>query len=687
MARQKTIHNKNAPPAQATLPKAPTGIAGPDEITEGGLPKGRPTLICGAAGSGKTMLAAEFLVHGAVDYGEPGVFMMLEENAEELAQNLRSLGFDLDKLQKHKKIAVDHVHIERNEIQETGEYDLEGLFIRLGHAIDTISAKRVVLDTIEALFSGLPDHAVLRAELRRLFRRLKDRGVTAVITGERGEQSLTRHGLEEYVADCVILLDHRIIDQVSTRRLRVVKYRGTAHGTNEYPFLIAANGVSVPPITSMRLDHQASTERVSSGIAGLDDMLGGAGLYRGSSTLVSGAPGTGKSSVGASFVHAACACARGERALLFAYEESSSQVLRNMKSIGIDLARSERDGLLHIDASRPTLHGLEQHLVHMYELVRELKPSVVVVDPISNLTMDKDDRSLKPTLMRLIDYLKQQGVTALFTSLTSDMAADVAESQVGVSSLMDTWILLSNVAGNGERTRTLQVLKSRGMPHSHQVREFVMGDRGVDLIDVYLAGDRVLTGTARVSQVAQEEAASDLRRRDHERRVKELGAHRKAIDTQIAALNAQADGYGSRGADRGGAQASISRDQTTKGDEMNARATEAKTSPRIGKAKAAAPQDGAVAEWQLRLYVAGQTAKAMAAFDNLKRVCEEHLAGRYTIDVVDLLENPRLAAGDQILAVPTLVRKFPEPIRKIIRDLSNEERVLVGLDVQPLRQA
>ena len=531
--------SKTSDPETTPLPKAPTGISGLDEITGGGLPRGRPTLICGSAGSGKTMLAAEFIVHGAVDYGEPGVFMMFEENAEELAQNLRSLGVDLDKLQKQKKIVVDHVHVERNEIQETGEYDLEGLFIRLGHAIDTIGAKRVVLDTIEALFSGLPNHAVLRAELRRLFRWLKDRGVTAVITGERGEQSLTRYGLEEYVADCVILLDHRIVDQVSTRRLRVVKYRGTEHGTNEYPFLIAGTGISVLPITSMRLDHRASTERVSTGIDGLDDMLGGAGLFRGSSTLVSGAPGTGKSSVGASFVDAACR--RGERALLFAYEESAHQLLRNMRSIGLDLAPWIERGLLRVDASRPTLHGLEQHLVHMYELVRVFKPSVVVVDPISNLTMNRDDRALKPTLMRLIDYLKQQDITALFTSLTSDLAADVADSQVGVSSLMDTWILLSNLAGNGERTRTLQVLKSRGMPHSHQVREFVMGHRGVDLVDVYLSGDRVLTGTARISQVAQEEAASELRQRDHERRVKELASHRKAIDAQIEALKAQGE--------------------------------------------------------------------------------------------------------------------------------------------------
>jgi circadian clock protein KaiC len=540
MATRKTPAAPKAGKAPAAgLPKAPTGIQGLDEITEGGLPRGRPTLVCGSAGSGKTMFAAEFLVRGATEFGEPGVFMMFEESADELAQNLRSLGVDLDRLQREKKIAVDHVHIERNEIEETGEYDLEGLFIRLGYAIDSIGAKRVVLDTLEALFSGLPNHAVLRAELRRLFRWLKDRGVTAVITGERGEQSLTRYGLEEYVADCVILLDHRIYDQVSTRRLRVVKYRGTAHGTNEYPFLIGTHGLSVMPITSMRLDHQASRERMSTGIAGLDEMLGGAGVFRGSSTLVSGAPGTGKSSLGASFADAACA--RGERALLFAYEESASQLLRNMGSIGLDLAAWQAKGLLHIDASRPTLHGLEQHLVHIHDKVRELKPSVVVIDPISNLALNRDDVSLKPTLMRLIDFLKQQGVTALFTSLTSDAAAEVADSQVGVSSLMDTWILLSNIAANGERTRTLQVLKSRGMRHSHQVREFVLSDEGVGLVDVYLAGDRVLTGTARVSREAQELAVTELRRRDHERRLKELASHRKAIDAQIAALNAQAD--------------------------------------------------------------------------------------------------------------------------------------------------
>jgi len=520
-----------------TLAKSPTGIKGLDEVTGGGLPTGRPTLVCGAAGCGKTMFAAEFLICGALKYDEPGVFMMFEENAAELAANMRSLGFDLDELQKKKKIVLDYVHIERSEIEETGEYDLEGLFIRLGHAIDSIGAKRVVLDTIEALFSGIPNHAVLRAELRRLFRWLKERGMTAVITGERGDSTLTRYGLEEYVADCVILLDHRIQEQVSTRRLRVVKYRGSSHGTNEYPFLIGSKGLSVLPITSLRLDHAAFDERVPTGVAGLDEMLGGEGVFKGSSILVSGAPGTGKSSLGACFVNAACQ--RGERALLFAYEESQSQLLRNMRSIGLDLAKWERKGLLRIHASRPTLQGLEQHLVFMHDLVEEFAPAVVVVDPISNLSLDDRDASLKPTLMRLIDSLKQYGCTAMFTSLTTDSSTPLADSQVGVSSLMDTWLLLANVAQNAERTRTLQVLKSRGMAHSNQVREFIFTDHGLDLVDVYLSGNQVLTGTARVSQEAQEIAATELRDKDHERRLRELSSYRQAIDAQIAALNAQ----------------------------------------------------------------------------------------------------------------------------------------------------
>lgn len=535
MAKRST---KSAPPPQA-LKKTPTGITGLDEITEGGLPQGRPTLVCGAAGCGKTMLAAEFIVRGAVEYDEPGVIVTFEESAEELADNMRSLGFDLDKLQRQRKVVLDYVRVERSEIQETGEYDLEGLFIRLGHAIDSIGAKRVALDTIEALFAGLPNEAILRAELRRLFHWLKEKGVTAVITGERGDGTLTRYGLEEYVADCVILLDHRIVDQVSTRRLRIVKYRGSSHGTNEYPFLIGPRGVSVLPITSLRLDHKATDKRLGTGIPGLDEMFDGKGVFKGSSILVSGTPGTGKSSIGASFANAACM--RGERAVLFAYEESESQVLRNMRSIGLDLAPWVRQGLLQIHASRPTLHGLEQHLVLMYELVRAFKPSVVVVDPISNLSNQHDEVGLKLTLMRLIDFLKQQGVTAMFTSLTSDTTTEVATSEVGVSSLMDTWLLLTNLAYNGERTRTLQVLKSRGMYHSNQVREFIFSDTGVDLIDVYLSGDRVLTGTARIAKEAQELAANQLRGSDQERRLRDLANRRRALDAQIAVLNAEAD--------------------------------------------------------------------------------------------------------------------------------------------------
>lgn len=521
-----------------SLPKCPTGIQGLDEITGGGLPAGRPTLVCGSAGSGKTMFAMEFLVRGATQFGEPGVFMMFEENAAEIAANVRSLGFDLEKLAAQNKLVLDHVHIERSEIEETGEYDLEGLFIRLGHAVKSVGAKRVVLDTVEALFSGLPNHAVLRAELRRLFRWLKDRGLTAVITGERGEQSLTRYGLEEYVADCVIILDQRIDEQISTRRLRVLKYRGTAHGTNEYPFLIGERGFSVLPITSLRLDHQVSARRIPTGIARLDEMLGGKGVFRGSSTLVSGSPGTGKTSIGAMFIDAACR--RGERVLLFAYEESSAQIVRNMGSIGIDIGSWVEKGLLQIHSSRPTLHGLEQHLVMMHDAVSGFRPGVVVVDPISNLSLDRNESEVKPTLMRLIDFLKQQQITTLFTSLTGGGGATPEDSQLGVSSLMDTWLLLRNVEFNGERNRTIYVLKSRGMAHSNQVREFVLSDQGIDLVDVYLGADRVLTGTARVAQEEQERAAAALRRKDHQRKLGQLANKQKAIDAQIAALRADA---------------------------------------------------------------------------------------------------------------------------------------------------
>ncbi len=520
------------------LSKAPTGIQGLDQITGGGLPAGRPTLLCGPAGCGKTMLAVEFLVRGATQFGEPGVFMMFEENAEELATNMRSLGFDLDQLASDKLILLDHVRIERGEIEETGAYDLDGLFIRLEHAIQSIGARRVVLDTIEALFAGLPNHAILRAELRRLFRWLKSRGMTALITGEKGEASITRYGLEEYVADCVIILDHRIDRQISTRRLRVLKYRGSAHGTNEYQFIIHERGLSVLPITSLRLDHQVSRERISTGVAGLDEMLGGAGVFRGSSCLVSGSPGTGKSSLVAKFVDAACQ--RGERALFFAYEESASQIVRNKRSIGIDLEPWINNGLLEIHASRPTLQGLEQHLVTMHEAVQAFRPSVVAVDPLSNLAPEQTSIEMQPTLMRLIDFLKEQHITALFTSLTPSTRSGREESQIGISSLMDTWVLLQNVEFDGERNRTIYVIKSRGMKHSNQVREFILSDDGIHLVDVYVGLDRVLTGAARVAQESRERAAAELRQQDHQRKLQHLDRKQKTIEAQIAALQAEA---------------------------------------------------------------------------------------------------------------------------------------------------
>jgi circadian clock protein KaiC len=487
----------SAKSSPAGLPKARTGIHGLDEITKGGLPRGRPTLICGAAGCGKTMMAIEFLVRGATEFNEPGVFMTFEENAEELTANVRSLGFDLDKLVARKKIVLDHVRIERAQLEENGEYDLEGLFIRLGHAVDSIGAKRVVLDTLESLFSSLPNEAVLRAELRRLFGWLKARGLTAVITAERGKETLTRHGLEEYVADCVILLDHRVLDQISTRRVRIVKYRGTAHGTNEYPFLITEQGISVLPITSLLLEHKASTQRVPSGVAGLDKMLKGGGYYRGSSILISGSAGTGKSSLTAAFLDAACA--RGERAILFAYEESPSQLLRNMRSVGIRLERWVKNGLLTLHASRPTLSGLEEHLVLMHRLITDTKPSVVVVDPISNLTLEPGDTDVKAMLMRLIDHLKSLNVTAMFTCLTASTSTFLGSSEVGVSSLIDTWLVLRNVENNGEHGRALTFLKSRGMAHSNKVREFELRNDGIHLLEVYTQDGQVLTGRARIA--------------------------------------------------------------------------------------------------------------------------------------------------------------------------------------------
>ena len=477
------------------LPKSKTGIPGLDDITGGGFPTGRPTLICGSAGCGKTLMAMEFLIRGIVEFDEPGVFMAFEESKEELTYNVASLGFDLNKLVAANKLKLDHVQVERSEIEETGEYDLEGLFIRLGYAIDSIGAKRVVLDTIESLFSGLNNQAILRAEIRRLFRWLKDRGVTAIITGERGEGSLTRQGLEEYVSDCVILLDHRVIDQISTRRLRIVKYRGTVHGTNEYPFLIDAEGISVLPTTALELKYAASKEIIPTGIPQLDDMLGSGGYFQGSSVLVSGFAGTGKTSIAAFFANRACE--QKKRCLYFAFEESQDQIVRNMESIQLQLSPHLEAGLLKFQANSPTIYGLEMHLVAMHKVIKAFKPEVVIIDPITNLRTVASCKDVKAMLTRLIYFLKSEGITALFVSEIKNTDLLDPEDE-GISSLIDTWLMVRDIEANGERNRGLYVLKSRGMHHSNKVREFIIDNEGLHLLDVATdSAGKVLIGAAR----------------------------------------------------------------------------------------------------------------------------------------------------------------------------------------------
>jgi circadian clock protein KaiC len=510
------------------LKKAPTGIDGFDEITSGGLPVGRPTIVCGGPGCGKTMFAMEFLVRGATQFNEPGVLMTFEETAGDMTRNVESLGFDLQKLVKQKKLFMDYVRIEPSEIQETGEYDLEGLFVRLQNAIESVGAKRVVLDTLEAVFSGFSNQGMLRAEIRRLFRWMKDRGLTAVITAERGEGALTRHGLEEYVSDCVIALDHRVSDQISTRRMRIVKYRGTSHGTDEYPFVIDKHGFSVLPLTSIRLDHEVSKERISTGIKDLDEMLEGKGYFKGSSVLVTGTSGSGKSTLAAHFVNEACN--NGKRALYVAFEESAAQVTRNMRSVGIDLDRHFRSGLLVFQAWRPTQHGLETHLLRIHDLVNEFKPEVVVVDPITNL-VSSSMSEVHAVLMRLLDFLKARQITALFTTLTTTGQAE-EQTDVGISSLTDTWILLRDVELNGERNRCLYVLKSRGMAHSNQIREFLLSSSGVHLLPVYVGSGTVFTGSARLTQEARERAEAV-------REQQEIQGRRNHANAQVAALRAE----------------------------------------------------------------------------------------------------------------------------------------------------
>ena len=529
-----SVTSTAAEPQAWQLPKAATGISGFDDVTLGGLPAGRPTLVCGSAGCGKTLFAMTFLVNGAVTFGEPGVFMSFEETAPDLAANVASLGYDLPGLVDGGKLVIDHVQVDRSEIEEAGDYDLEGLFVRLGYAIDSVGAKRVVLDTLETLFSGLSNTAILRAELRRLFAWLKHRGVCAVITAERGEGQLTRHGLEEYVSDCVILLDNRVQDQITTRRLRIVKYRGSAHGSNEYPFLIDDHGISVLPITSAGLAYDVSEEPVPTGVAGLDAMLSAGGYHRGSSVLISGPSGTGKTIFGAHFADAACR--RGERCLYFAFEESPGQIVRNVRSVGIDLGRHLEAGLLRFEAARPSFYGFEMHLTRMHRDLELFAPHSVVVDPIS--AFRGPPAEIHSTLLRIVDMLKIKGITGVFTNLTPADERLLSDADRGVSSLMDTWISLIDIEANGERNRGLYVLKSRGMKNSNQIREYRLTDAGIVLREMYLGPEGMLTGSARLAQENREAALSLERQQDIERRRREVTRKRGAVQRQIAEMHA-----------------------------------------------------------------------------------------------------------------------------------------------------
>jgi circadian clock protein KaiC len=519
-----------------TLPKSPTSIQGFDEISGGGLPKGRPTLVCGGAGCGKTLFAMEFLVRGATLYDEPGVYISFEETEKELTANVASLGFDLTGLIKRKKIWLEHIHVERGEIEENGEYDLKGLFVRIHNAIESIGAKRVVLDTIESLFTALPNPTVVRTELRRLFGWLKKKRVTTIVTGEKGDAALTRQGLEEYVSDCVILLDHRVRDQSSIRRLRIVKYRGSTHGTNEYPFLIDEDGFSVLPVTSLGLNHISSKERISTGIPRLDTMLSGKGYYRGSTVLVSGTAGTGKTSIAAQFVEAACK--RGENVLYFAFEESPSQFMRNMSSIGIYLEPWVKKGLLHFHATRPTLFGLEHHLTTTLKLINKVNPQIVVLDPIDAFIMGENQTEVKIMLLRIVDYLKMRNITAFFASLTKG-TGNLELTDMAMSSLIDTWLLLRDIEIGGERNRGLYILKSRGMDHSNQIREFILTENGIELLDVYVGPEGVLTGSARLSQEAKNNEEQLLRQQEIERKRSGLELKRAATEANIAVLQSE----------------------------------------------------------------------------------------------------------------------------------------------------
>lgn len=519
------------------LEKCPTGIRGLDEITNGGLPQGRPTLVCGGAGCGKTVLGMEFLYRGVTEYNEPGIFLAFEEGIPELEENVKSLGWDINGLVRKKKLAIDQIAIERSEIIESGEYDLEGLFIRIEQMIDSVGAKRVVLDTLEALFSSFGNQFIIRAELSRLFRWLKSKGVTVIITAEHGQDSLTRHGLEEYVSDCVIVMEHRLNQQIATRRMRVMKYRGSQHGTNEYPFLIDEDGISVLPLTSAGLSYDVSTKRISSGIPTLDEMLEGKGYFQGSSILISGTAGTGKTSMSSYFVDKTCR--DGMKCLYVALEEAQNQLIRNMGSINLNLQRWVDKGLLQFHAARPTIYGLEMHLAMLHKLINKYNPKVLVIDPVSSFIAAGVDQDVKSMLTRLIDFCKSRQITTVFTDLSSAGSSSLEQTKDGVSSLMDSWLLLRDIELNGERNRLVYVLKSRGMAHSNQVREFRMSGKGIELVEVYIGPGTVLTGSARVQQEARDAEEAVSLKQKAARTQQELEGKRKTTQAHLAALQAE----------------------------------------------------------------------------------------------------------------------------------------------------
>jgi circadian clock protein KaiC len=526
---------KNGAKISSRVQRCPTGIQGLDEILGGGLPQGSPSLFSGGPGCGKTLFGLEFVVRGAERFNEPGAFISFEETAEELARNVASCGIDLMSFVNANKIAIDYIQIDPRQHETAGDYDLEGLFIRLRHAIDRVKAKRIVIDSIESLFSGFADAHILRAEIGRLFRWLKSSGITAIITAEKGDGSFTRHGLEEYLADCVIFLDHRVAEEHSVRRLRVIKYRGANHATDEFPFLIDEDGIAVMPISSVDLDYNAPRTRISSGVPGLDEMFSGGGFFCGSTVLVSGTAGTGKTTLATNFVNAACE--RGQRALYFAFEESPSQIMRNMESIGLKLETWRKKGSLRFEAARPTLTGLEGHLMRMMRIVERFQPDVVVIDPLTNLLSVGRPAEVKAMLTRVIDHLKKREITALFTSLTEG-GNPIEATDVGVSSLIDTWLLLRDIEMQGERNRGLYILKSRGMAHSNQIREFLITSNGVKLVDMYVSRDGALVGSARVARETldreREKFADDLARRLRVRQ----DERRKAFEADIAARRA-----------------------------------------------------------------------------------------------------------------------------------------------------